>query len=180
MEPGLQRAGRLSPTPDGTTVYRTSRWRTFFFLLLSLAFCAGGLLMVRDGDARGWLVLVFFGLGVLVFAFLMMVRQQLTLTPEGIAMARPFRSDWLLRWQDIEAIKPTRVSRQPGVGFNRVGSFPPDAAWRALNRSLAGIDYFIATRLYGVKPEELAAVMQRYWLQARAAPPAAKAATILS
>ena len=82
-------------------VYRPKKTKVFLFLLLSLAFVACGLLMVHDGQGIGWLVVAFFGLGLIVFTLQLLPNCScLRVSPSGIEI----RSLWRAKryeWSDI-------------------------------------------------------------------------------
>ena len=72
-----------------TEVFVSSRSKTALMLLISLAFIACALFLPTDGTSQSWRYYggAFFGLGVIVFAWLLIRPQRLTLDPEGFALS---------------------------------------------------------------------------------------------
>lgn len=88
-----------------TVILRNSRKKYIFFLLLSSVFVAIGLLILVTGDADaawiGWLNLLFFGFGVVVFIRqLFDNRPRLVLDDRGITDR--MLGVGLIAWGDIE------------------------------------------------------------------------------
>jgi hypothetical protein len=53
-------------------VLRPNRLRYLLFMTLSAGFVTGGALMVREGNPIGWVSILFFGAGVIVFFLLLL------------------------------------------------------------------------------------------------------------
>jgi hypothetical protein len=81
------------------------RGKTFLYLLLSLAFVAFAIFHLRTSDKdlfMSWLCLIFFGLGVLVFLWLLIRPQRLLLDPEGFTVAGGMvRTPRKIYWRDV-------------------------------------------------------------------------------
>ena len=94
--------------PGPVTLYPSRRKWLLVFAGCAL-FAVGGFWMIKDGDPWGWLVLIFFGLGVLVAAVAMLPGAgALTLDAEGFEAANLFRRH-RTRWQDTTGFQAARI-----------------------------------------------------------------------
>ncbi len=90
-----------------TKVFVSSRRRMVFLLLLSVAFVALAMFLPPDGQSDNWRIYGggFFGLGVIVFAWLLVRPQTLTLDDEGFTLSGgltlPSRVK-TIPWRDVE------------------------------------------------------------------------------
>jgi hypothetical protein len=102
---------------DGERILRPNKWRLVPHLLLSLAFLAIGIRMIRDGAAGGWFVAIGFGMTAAALVFLLRSQgSYLQLAPDRFTV-RSLVSLRSYRWQDIErfAVMPFGLSKL--VGF---------------------------------------------------------------
>src|SRR3712207_1529875 len=103
-------------------VLRPSKRKWTLMLLLSLAFTAGGVWMISDGDGAGWVVAGFFGLCALAGAVMLLPNAAyLELTPEGFTTKALFRRK-TYRWRDVAEFGTHVAGSVTQVGFN----FAPD------------------------------------------------------
>ena len=97
---------------------RPRRTKLLVLTGVAAAFCAIGLLMIRDGDSRGWFCLGFFSLCALIFLVqLVPGASYLKLDARGLTVRSLFRST-SYTWSEIVAFAPGRVGGNPGVVFN--------------------------------------------------------------
>lgn len=137
--------------------------RLLGLLLMSLAFTAAGVWMIREGRGSGWFCAVFFGVCCVVFfAQLFPGSSYLTVSKDGIEFASLFRST-SIRWQDISEIG-TYTIRQIGVpvttlvGFDFAADYDRGRAGRTLSKAVAGFEGGLPDN-YGLRPEELAELL---------------------
>jgi len=84
---------------------RPAKAKTIGFLLVCLVFAVAGALMVRTGEAMGWLS-VFFGLGCVVFGInLLPGASYLHLGPEGFIPCSLFRRWPQVRWDTVSEFR---------------------------------------------------------------------------
>lgn len=140
------------------TVY-PKKAKLLLLLVVSLAFVAGGILMIRDGQTMGWLCAGFFGLGVPVFLVQLWPKcSYLTVGEEGIEFCSLFRSH-RLRWSEISEFGVYTI-RQHGlavarmVGFNYSAEHRRASGARAFSKALAGFEGGLPDT-YGFRAEEL-------------------------
>ena len=146
-------------------VLRPSKLRWAALLAGSVAFCAGGVLMVSSGEATGWLVLSFFGLcGVVSMTMLFSKNNYLVLAPAGFTIHSLFRQ-MTISWSNVESFGTYRLRGSSAVMFLYSPDFPRSRALRGLNRAVTGYDGGLPDT-YGLRADRLAALMndwkQRY------------------
>lgn len=141
------------------------KWSAIF--VASLAFLAGGSAMISAGLLSGWLVVAFFGLGVLVALFqLFGNRSYLLLTPEAYTIGSPIRSA-TVRWSDVDSFSVSRLGYNRMVMVNYAPEHEARSTLRHFNRVLVGHDAALPDT-YGMGAERLAALMNEW--KARHAP----------
>ncbi|WP_165185151.1 hypothetical protein [Caulobacter soli] len=122
-------------TRVGPRTIEASRLKLWLYLAISLVFVAIGVMMVQDPSAglKGWLVLLFFGLGVAAFVVLLVRPQVLDLDTQGFTLRGGFvRSPKTVLWRDVERFFVYRLPR----GGKMIGYMLEPAARKdtALNR----------------------------------------------
>jgi hypothetical protein len=102
-----------------------SRLKTALYLALSIAFVAGGVWVVgHPSQAKdliyGWLSIALFGLGALVFIWLLARPQVLRLDSEGFSLRGGVtRAPQFTRWRDVQTFFVFRLPRGGTmIGFN--------------------------------------------------------------
>ena len=139
-------------------VLRPSKLRWAALLAGSVAFCAGGVLMVSSGEATGWLVLVFFGLcGVVSMTMLFSKNNYLVLAPAGFTIHSVFRQT-TISWSNVESFGTYRLRGSSTVMFLYSPDFPRSRALRGLNRAVTGYDGGLPDT-YGLRADQLAALI---------------------
>jgi hypothetical protein len=136
---GRRSSGSFAQTAKPSEI-RGSVWKNALYLASSLIFVVGGLAMLREPDSvgTGWLCLIFFGLGALVFLLLLIRPQRLLLDSQGFTLCGGLvRSPRLVRWRDIEPLFVYRLPRAGKmVGFNYRPGVGPDTAMARIARRL--------------------------------------------
>jgi Bacterial PH domain len=101
--------------PREPLVLGTRTRRTLYHFAGCLAFALGGIVLIINGNAIvGWLGLIFFGLGSIVFLVNLVTRAtQLRLDADGFTVRALYRSQsW--RWSDIGEFSVGPVGRLRG------------------------------------------------------------------
>jgi hypothetical protein len=145
----------------GPIVLRTARLKALFVLATGVVLSFGGLIMIREGEAWGWLVFVFFLLMAAVgFVMLLPGAGRLLLDAEGFEVTSLFRRG-RSRWADVSGFEVTRIppAGQKMVVFDDVRT--KDSALAKVTRSLAGRSGGLPDN-YGLSYEELAAIMNEW------------------
>ena len=150
----------LARFPGPVTLY-PSRRKWLLLLLFAAALTAGGVHMVATAEPRGWAVLVFFAVGTIISAVMLMPGAAgLTLDRDGFTIMSLFRAN-RSRWQDVSGFQAITIpfSRRAMVGFDDV---------TAKGKALAELSTAIAGRsgalpdTYGLAVEELVRLMAQW------------------
>ncbi|MFN0052295.1 MAG: PH domain-containing protein [Planctomycetales bacterium] len=135
--------------------------RTVLLLVTCIALMFGGILMIRQGDVRGWFVATFFGLGIAIFLLQLHPRCSfLTVDEDGIECCTLFRTS-RMPWADIAEFgifvqRHRGLTINRGVGINFSAADPGRA--RALSRASTGFEGALPDT-YGLSAAELAALL---------------------
>lgn len=146
---------------------RPRPWRKWAVTAVSVVFCAGGVLMIRDHEPSGWFVTLFFGACALVALFLMGPEgNALTLDADGIECVSPFRT-FRIAWDDVRefgvyAVPPMGLTRFVGMNFHP-GRAPEGApaGLRGLNSALSGFEGALP-ETYGLSAGDLAGLLEHH------------------
>lgn len=149
---------------------KTSPWRHLGLLVISLVFVAIGILMVRDGEGIGWLVLGFFGLCALAFAVQMLPgASRLRLDRDGFTVTSLFRSS-TVHWSEVSRFFVARIGGRAMVCWEYNAAVPHAVRSRRVSRALAGVEAGLPDT-YGLTPEALVKLLEDWrQLQLRSAP----------
>ncbi len=150
----------MIPATPSVIVLRPSKTKTILLILVCVVFAAGAKFMIADGEvAKGWSVVIFFGLGAGVFIIqLLPGASYLEITPAGFVICSLFRKRPLIPWRDVG---PFTVAKLPPYGKKMVMFTSPGDAAKALgklNRALLGASGGLPDT-YGMKAEKLAELM---------------------
>ena len=146
-----------------------SRVKSLLLLLASLAFVLIGMWQARGPapvDWRVWLGLALFGLGVLVFAWLLVRPQRLVLNDSGFTVAGGLvRTPWHVRWDEVDGFFVYRLPRGGKmIGYNYAEGARPESVLLSLNRRF-GADGALSKGFPG-SPEQLVEELNRHRAQA--------------
>jgi hypothetical protein len=135
---GRRSSGGATPTGRSSEIVG-SRWKAALYLTASLAFAAGGLLMLNDPDeskAAAVLCVVLFGLGALIFLLMLVRPQRLALDGQGFTLSGGLvRSPKLVRWRDVEPFFAYRLPRAGKmIGYNFRTGVRPDTTMNRIAR----------------------------------------------
>ena len=148
-----------------------SRGKSLLLLAVSLAFVAFAVAQLRGPppvDWRVWLTLIFFGLGAIVFAWLLVRPQRLILDAEGFTVAGGLvRAPRRTGWAEVDHFFVYRLSRGGKmIGYNYAQGARPASALRDLGRRF-GADGAISKGFPG-SPERLVEELNAYRARALA------------
>ncbi len=133
------------------------------YLAICLAFTAIGVLGIRtDGPVVGWLCLIVFGSGSILFLIqLLPGASYLRLSPDGFTYRSLFRTWPTIFWRDVSEFRAAYVSLGAVlVVYDSNATSKPTL--RKINRALVGATDGISASNYGLDPEELAEVMNAW------------------
>jgi hypothetical protein len=150
----------LSRFPGPVTLY-PSRRKWLLVLAVSALFSVGGILMIRQHDAMGWAVLIFFGLGVLVAAAAMLPGSgALRLDGDGFEIMNLFRRH-RAGWQDSAGFQTARLppALQKWVVFDDLRQSTKGIA--KFNVGIAGRNSALPDT-YGLSADDLAQLMAQW------------------
>lgn len=163
-------ATRTAAEPVAPRIIRGSRGKTSAYLLGSLAFVGTAIWLLNQPTVESvwlWPCLAFFGLGALVFTWLLIRPQVLILDASGFKLSGGLiRSPKYIPWRDVQGFF---VYRLPVAGSNLVGyNFEPDARKDASiirwNRRLGADDALPDG--WSLSAEKMAEELNAYRLQA--------------
>jgi hypothetical protein len=144
-------------------VLRPRRLTWVFVLLLSAAFTAGGALMVKSGDPRGWWPFVFFALCAIISSVnLLPGASRLTLTRDGFATTSLYRTSFI-PWSHVQVFVAGKVGPNRGVVFDFSPEYSAAARARSFSKALTGAEGALPDT-YGLSAERLAAVLNDWRL----------------
>ena len=109
-------------------IIRSSQKYSALLLLIAIVFVASFVFMLRDptiNRGTAYFGLVFFGLGIPLFAWRLIRPDVMTLAPDGITRRSTFRAiHWT--WGDVQAFrayKPTSKNVSKHLGFDFTDSY---------------------------------------------------------
>jgi hypothetical protein len=142
-------------------VLKPRRAKFLAFSCFSMAFCLGGILMIRHAIPQGWLVASFSGLGVQVFMVTLIAKPGcVTIDEQGFTLRGAFRSD-RYRWCDVQGFGVGTIAGNRMVVFNCSPEFQLLKRARAAAAAMTGFECALSN-IYGIPVEELADFMNRY------------------
>jgi hypothetical protein len=137
-------------------MFPASRTKWIWVGLVSIILGFGGIIGIQSGEAIGWVVAPFFGLGLLVSAVQMLPgAAYLKVGPGGIELRTLFRTR-RIAWEEISGFGHYRQASQGFVGINFHGSAKGFS--RNANSALVGFHDALPDT-YGHKAEELAVLL---------------------
>jgi hypothetical protein len=160
-------------TPMPTRVLHPSRGKKIRLMLVSAAFVAVGLAMLKTNFLMAMLTIVFFGLGVVV-SLVMLVPgcSQLELRADGFVVLHFWRRSsyaWTdIRQFDVLTLRQHGMQTYEMVAIDFTEGFPRHRIGRLLSSTLTGADGGLPDT-YGLRASELAELMSQYQLAALAA-----------
>lgn len=151
--------------PDVLLTERTltpNPWKAAGMAAICLAFAAIGLLMARDGQAMGWVCLLFFGAGGLVLAASAVPgASHLRLTRDGFRTRTLWRDGVGYRWADIERFRVGVIRHNRMVMFDFSGTYHKQETARKLARAIGGAEGALPDT-YGLGAQGLADLMNAF------------------
>ena len=150
----------LSRFPGPVTLY-PSRKKWLLVLAGSALFAVGGFWMIKTGDGRGWLVLIFFGLTAAVAAAVMLPGAgALALDRDGFEATNLFRRHRTL-WRDATGFQAARIplARQRWVVYDDVTQNKKSIA--KFNVGIVGRNAALPDT-YGLSADDLAQLMAQW------------------
>ena len=140
---------------------RTKPISNIALLSVSVGFVGVGRWMVHEGQWSGWLIIGFFGVCALVAIALMLPgASYLRLNSEGFTMCCMYRSH-TFKWSDVAEFDVSQIFGNTMVMMNFSDSYKASPSVRKFNVATVGFDGALPNS-YGLKPEELADLMNRY------------------
>ncbi len=139
-------------------VLRPNRLRYLLFMTLSAGFVTGGALMGREGNPIGWVSILFFGAGVIVFFLLLLPGSAyLKLDPAGFTVCSLFRAH-STRWYEVDSFEVGSIRKRKLVVFNFSNLHRGHEFARKLSSAIGGYEGGLPDT-YGLLAKELAALM---------------------
>lgn len=135
--------------------------KSILFLLLTLVFFVIGIMMIIDGEQKGWFVSITFGIGTLIFIVnLLPQASYLLLDKEGFEMCSMFRKH-RYKWNEVAYFTVGSISNNKMVMFDFVPGYTKAKKGRKIASVISGAEAALHDT-FGLKAEELAALMNAY------------------
>jgi hypothetical protein len=127
-------------------VIRSSRTYSALMLVIAAVFVAIGAFMLGDPKESAtisYLVIIFFGAGIPLFAWQLIHPSVLTLAPDGMTWRSPFRT-LSYQWDDLQNFrpyKPTSKTISKHLGFDFTDSYHAKRGGPyGLAKAMAGVE----------------------------------------
>lgn len=141
-----------------------NKLKSILLLILSLIFVIGGIYMLNDGKKMGWLVTVFFGLGMIVFIVnLFPQASYLKLDKEGFETSSLFKKH-RYSWNEISHFGVGKISNNKMVMFDFSKEYKKARKIRKVASMISGAEGALHDN-FGLKAEELAELMNAYKIE---------------
>jgi len=135
------------------------RLRSLLLLLVCVSFTAFGVFMASRGQRIGYVNLVLFGSGCVIFIVNLNPRASyLKLENESFTYCALFRAH-TVRWDDVAGFGTVRIGLNNMVAWNFGPNHLRKVVLRDMNRSLCGFDAGLPNT-FGMKAEDLAVLME--------------------
>ena len=160
-----QAANQLATTiikePPSEVFLRPPGWRLLLLLLFAAGFLVIGVLMIRDGDLRGWFVALASGAGTLVALVAMLPgASYLKLGPEGFTICSLFRKSFL-SWTNVQDFRVISISLNKMVGFDYAPHYQRAKRTRRFSAVIAAAEGGLPDT-YGLGAAKLTVLMTVY------------------
>jgi hypothetical protein len=156
----------LKHNPSQTITLYPSKVKWTLMLFFFIAAAAVGVIMIRDREPIGWLLVLFFGLGIPASLLQFTGRgASLRLDRDSFTIGSTWRST-TIAWRDIESIRTVKIRRTRFVGYLLHGE--PASTLARANRAMAGVDGMLPDN-FGIDVEELREIFEQRRLNAAAA-----------
>lgn len=148
---------------DTTLIVRGSRLKMTTIVLCGLFFVAGGHLMVSDGNAFGWFLMVVFGLTTLTGVFFLLKGlPKLLLTEHGFEMSTMFKPA-VFAWSDVTGFYVSQVSGIKMIGMNFSPTYKKHQTARNFTERFTGVASALPNH-YAKSADEICTILNE-WLQ---------------
>jgi hypothetical protein len=128
-------------------------------LLVCLLFVAGGVWMLSESEPFGWLAIGFFGLGVPVFALMMVAGVGLSLDREGFTIRTALRSK-RYAWKQVSAFTTVRMRSTSFIVFDDLAR---PAGWLSqANRAITGGNSSIPASIISGSVDDACALLNAF------------------
>ena len=138
-----------------------SRIKLMVLLAMSLGFVVLGIWIVPSDPLIGYLNIVFFGLGAVVFVLKLNPKASfLTLAEDGFTYSAMYRHQFV-PWQDVHGFKVVRVGPRRFVGWTFDASHEGQGVVRRANKAISGAEAALPDT-YGMAVDELARLLEEH------------------
>lgn len=129
---------------DEPIVLTANKSKSVFLLVTSIIFFAIGASMVNDGQSMGWLVTIFFGLGIPVSLYMLMPNAiSLRIDKNGVEMKSLFKL-MKIEWSEVDRFYVghinTRTSKTKMIGIEYSESYKNHQTGRRISAALTGME----------------------------------------
>jgi len=147
-----------------SNIFRPKKYKSIGLLILCLLFVFLGYNMLEEKTLIGWLSIVFFGLGAVVFAIqLIPSATYLKLSEEGFETRNLFRSDFT-RWNEVKVFKTGYVGSNKMVMLDYKETHSKYKTGKKLAKSLSGSEGALPNT-YGMSVSKLVDLLNEWRLK---------------
>lgn len=142
-------------------ILRPSIIKTIALLIVSIIFVYGGIILRDENQFMAWLIIIFFGLGTIVFVIQLIPNSSyLKLTKEGFEVKSLYKTNFT-KWSDIDVFTTGYISKNLMVLFNYSNNHNKYNTGKKLAKSIAGNEGALPNN-YGMKAKNLAILMNEW------------------
>jgi len=139
---------------------RTSKAKSFGYLLLSALFVVGSAWMGSEGQVLGWFCAAFFGVGVIVFTINLLPNSSfLVLNSEGFKIRSSYR-ERSYKWTEVETLEVASIGFKRMIVFNFSNTYTGQPRMRRIASAMTGAEGALPDT-YGLSLHQLADKMNR-------------------
>lgn len=140
---------------------KPSPWKHLWLLIFSGCFTLLGIHALREHPVSGWLIIGFFGSGVIIVLITLIPGSSyLRLEPEGMLIRSLYRT-WYISWSDTSRFFVLSAGGQAMVCWNYTPGFNTKQHRRNLSRILTSVEAGLPDT-YGYSAPELAGLLNQW------------------
>lgn len=142
-------------------VFRPKQWSNLILLLVCSAFVALGIMALKDKPFLGWLVITFFGLGVIVSLIQFYPNASyIKLNEEGFEVKSLFRAHFT-KWSEVKDFRQGYISGNKMIFYNYTDEHKKWNSGKKVSKFLSGNEGAFQST-YNISTDKLMALMVDY------------------
>lgn len=142
-------------------IFRPKKLKNLLLLIISSAFVAAGFFIIKDKSLMAWLIISFFGLGVLVSLIQFYPNASyLKLTDKGFEVRSLFKSSFT-KWTHVKDFRKGSISGNQMIFFDYTEAHKKWRKGKQISKLLAGKEGAISS-IYTISTDELIQLIQEF------------------